>query len=44
MFGEVISHVENTLAPYEIELLLFDVIFDAVDSHVKCFGEFLSHF
>jgi len=44
MFGEVISHVENTLAPDEIELFLFDAIFDPVESRVKSFGEFLSHF
>ena len=38
MLGEVISHVENTLAPDEIEWLLFDAIFDPVETHVKCFG------
>ena len=40
MFGEVICHVENSLAPdEEIDLLvLFDAIFDPVEAHVKGFG------
>ena len=41
MFGEVICHVENSLAPDEeinLFVLLFDAIFDPVEVHVKGFG------
>ena len=44
MFGEVVSFVELSGGPEEIELALFDAVFHPPVAHVESFGEFLAHF
>ena len=43
MLGKVVGHVCRAFAPDELELALFDSIFDPVEAHVEGFGEFLAH-
>ena len=40
VFGEIISHVEFSLAPDDLEVVLFDSIMKPMVAHIECFGEF----
>ena len=38
MFGEVISQIEVSLLPVDLELTLFDLVLDPIETHVHGLG------
>ena len=43
MFCKIVSHVDGTFPPDELEVLLAYSIFDPVKAHIKRFRELLAH-
>ena len=41
MFGGVISKIFDARSPSECKLLLFNTVFDPVETHINGFGTFL---
>ena len=41
MFSEVVGQIVSTVSPVDIELPLFDAVFDPVKTHIHCFGSSL---
>ena len=43
MLGEVVSQVEFSFLPLDVELALFDSVLYPVEAHVHCFGPLEFH-